>query len=83
MTSACPTCHTVRGTLSQGLLGPDLTHVGSRRRIAGGSLTNNTANLSAWVTHAQSLKPAAEMPDLTAFTGQQLRMLVAYLQSLK
>ena len=80
---ACAACHTVRGTAAHGQVGPDLTHVASRRYIAGGTLENNTANLAAWVTHAQSLKPAAQMPDLTEFTGTQLRALVAYLQSLK
>lgn len=81
--AACALCHTVRGTPAHGQVGPELTHVGSRRRIAGGMLDNNTANLSAWVTSAQSLKPGAEMPDLTQFTGDELRSLVAYLQSLK
>ncbi len=74
---ACAVCHTVRGTAAHGQVGPDLTHVASRRYIAGGTLENNTANLAAWVTHAQSLKPAAQMPDLTEFTGTQLRALVA------
>jgi cytochrome c1 len=41
------------------------------------------ANLEDWITHAQSLKPDAQMPDLTQFSGQQLRQLVAYLQQLK
>jgi cytochrome c oxidase subunit 2 len=81
--AACALCHTVRGTDAHGQVGPELTHVGSRRRIAGGMFDNNTANLAAWVTHAQSLKPGSQMPDLTQFTGRQLRALVAYLQSLK
>jgi cytochrome c oxidase subunit II len=81
--AACVVCHTVRGTTAQGQYGPDLTHVGSRRYIAGGTLPNTTANLTAWVTHAQSFKPGARMPNITQFTGVQLRALVAYLQSLK
>lgn len=81
--AACPLCHTIRGTPAQGSVGPELTHVGSRRRIAGGAFVNNTANLEAWITHAQSLKPGAQMPDLTQFRGEDLRAMVAYLQSLK
>jgi cytochrome c oxidase subunit 2 len=81
--AACPLCHSVRGTPARGTVGPDLTHVGARRRIAGGSLDNDTANLAAWISHAQSLKPGAQMPDLTQFDGQELRDLTAYLQSLK
>ncbi len=83
MAAACPLCHKVRGTEALGQVGPDLTHVGSRRPIAGGMLENNVANLGAWVTHAQSLKPGAQMPDLTQFSGRDLRAVVAYLQSLR
>ena len=81
--SPCVACHTVRGTAAHATIGPDLTHLASRHYIAGGSLENNTANLSAWVTHAQSLKPGSRMPDLTVFTGAELRALVAYLNTLK
>jgi cytochrome c oxidase subunit 2 len=81
--AACPLCHTVRGTAALGSVGPDLTHVASRDRIAGGMLDNNTANLSAWIVHAQALKPGAQMPDLAQFSGLESREIVAYLQSLK
>jgi cytochrome c oxidase subunit 2 len=81
--TACAMCHTVRATPALGTVGPDLTHLASRATIAGGMLENNTANLHAWVTHAQSLKPGAQMPDLTRYTGAELHDLVAYLQSLR
>ncbi|HET6805118.1 MAG TPA: c-type cytochrome [Frateuria sp.] len=83
MAAPCAACHTIRGTPAQGQVGPDLTHVGSRTRIAGGSLVNDTANLEAWIVHAQSLKPGARMPDIDKLTGAQLRDLTTYLQSLK
>lgn len=83
MNNACVLCHTVRGTPARGKVGPELTHLASRNRIAGGMMRNNTANLMAWVTHAQSLKPGSQMPDLTAFTGEELHALVAYLQTLE
>lgn len=64
-------------------IGPDLTHVASRRAIAAGMLRNDdTANLEAWITHVQSLEPGVPMPDLTAFTGRELRPPVAYVQQL-
>jgi cytochrome c oxidase subunit 2 len=83
LSAACATCHTIRGTGANGLIGPDLTHIGSRKTIAGGMLTNNTAHLEAWVTNAQSLKPGAQMPNVSQFTGSDLRALVSYLQSLQ
>jgi cytochrome c oxidase subunit 2 len=79
----CSNCHTVRGTVAGGRVAPDLTHLGSRQFIASNSYPNNNAYLEAWVTHAQSLKPGAQMPNLTQFNGEQLQQLVAYLQQLK
>lgn len=63
--------------------GPDLTHVASRARIAGGTLENNKANLMAWIIKAQSLKPGSHMPDLVQFDSEQLHALAAYLQTLR
>lgn len=83
LSGPCTLCHTVRGTLAGGTVGPDLTHIGSRRYIAANVFPNNNAYLEAWVTHAQSFKPETQMPDLTSFTGQQLRDLVAYLRQLQ
>jgi len=79
----CMMCHSIRGTLAGGTVAPDLTHIGSRRMIAANSFPNDDAYLEAWVTHAQSLKPGALMPNLAAFNGRQLRDLVAYLRQLK
>jgi cytochrome c oxidase subunit 2 len=83
LSGGCSLCHTIDGTLAAGTVGPNLTHIGSRRKIAANLLDNNTANLMAWVTHARSLKPAVVMPNMTQFTGDQLRELVVYLESLK
>ena len=83
LSGPCSMCHTVRGTVAGGQVAPDLTHIGSRRMIAANVYQNNDAYLEAWITHAQSLKPGAEMPNLTHFTGQQLADLVAYLRQLQ
>ena len=83
MTHQCALCHTVRGTPAQGLVGPDLTHFGGRTRLAANAFPNSTAPLSAWVTHAQSMKPNAQMPSMASFSGAELREMVAYLQGLK
>jgi cytochrome c oxidase subunit 2 len=79
----CAMCHEVRGTVAGGRVAPDLTHIGSREYIASNTYRNNDAYLEAWVTHAQSLKPEAEMPNLTQFSGEQLHDLVAYLRQLQ
>lgn len=79
----CSMCHAVRGTVAGGSVAPDLTHIGSRQMIAANVYPNNDAYLEAWITHAQSLKPGSQMPDLTQFSGEQLSDLVAYLRQLK
>jgi cytochrome c oxidase subunit 2 len=83
LSNQCALCHTIRGTAANGRLGPDLTHVGSRLGIAANTLPNDVASVTAWVTHAQSLKPYSQMPNITAFTGEEIRALTTYLSGLK
>jgi cytochrome c oxidase subunit 2 len=83
LSSPCSLCHGIRGTPARGAVAPDLTHLAGRLGIAANSLENNKANLSAWVTHAQSLKPSSLMPNVTQFSGDELRALIAYLQQLR
>jgi cytochrome c oxidase subunit II len=83
LSSPCSLCHMIRGTPARGAVAPDLTHLASRQGIAANALENNKANLSAWVTHAQALKPSSMMPNVTQFSGDDLQALVAYLQQLR
>lgn len=77
----CAGCHAVRGTDAAGVFGPDLTHLGSRRLIAAGTLQNTMQNVLDWVQHAQQIKPDAMMPSFT-LTTQQADELSAYLATL-
>ena len=79
--SACIGCHTVTG-ISQGKIGPELTHVGGRATIAGALFPNTTDMLHRWITNAPSLKPGVLMPP-QALSAADLDAVVAYLQSLK
>ncbi|MBW3543958.1 MAG: cytochrome c oxidase subunit II, partial [Planctomycetes bacterium] len=45
----CGACHTVRGTSASGVVGPDLTHVGSRLSLAGGILPNEPEAFERWI----------------------------------
>jgi cytochrome c oxidase subunit II len=80
-TSPCTTCHTVEG-VSKGYIGPNLTHFGSRTTLAAGVLKNDPADVAAWITDPQKIKPGAYMPGLV-LPGPKLNALVAYLESLK
>ncbi len=79
----CAGCHTVRGTPAAGLLGPDLTHVGSRLSIGAGMLPTNEGALAGWIASSQHLKPGNLMPSFQHFSGEELRSLAAYLGSLQ
>jgi cytochrome c oxidase subunit 2 len=82
MISRCGGCHTVRGTSAGGVLGPDLTHLMSRRTLASGALANTPGNLLGWISDPQSAKPGAQMPA-TFLSGPDLTHLHAYLASLR
>lgn len=79
----CGGCHRVRGTEADGVIGPDLTHLGSRRRIAAASFPMNQGTLAGWIADNQHLKPGNHMPSFAIFSGVELRALAAYLEGLK
>jgi cytochrome c oxidase subunit 2 len=79
--AACVGCHTIQG-VSQGNVGPNLTHVGSRTTIAAGTLDNTPENLRHWIKNPQEVKPGALMPA-NLLPDQNLDLVVAYLMSLK
>ncbi|MFH5803069.1 cytochrome c oxidase subunit II [Alienimonas sp. DA493] len=81
--SGCGACHAIRGTPADGVVGPDLTHVGGRPTIGAGLLPNNEANLVRWIARPDGLKPGAEMPAFDHLPKAELRALAVYLKSLK
>ena len=80
--SACIGCHRIEGTPAAGIVGPDLTHMGSRMTIAAEVLPNTPENMARWLEDPQAIKPGNTMPDL-GLTDEQIRLLVAYLESLE
>jgi cytochrome c oxidase subunit 2 len=82
LASQCPMCHAIAGTPAGSRVGPDLTHVGSRRTIAAGTLPNTRGNLAGWVVNPQSIKPGAKMPP-NALSPDDLQALLAYLETLR
>jgi cytochrome c oxidase subunit 2 len=78
----CGACHAVRGASAWGKLGPDLTHLMSRKGLAANTLPNTPAHLSGWIADPQGIKPGAKMPVL-AISGQELTVIRNYLATLK
>lgn len=81
--SGCGACHSVRGTRADGVIGPDLTHVGARLSLGAGLLPNQTVDFERWVSSTSRLKPGAHMPPFGMLPRAELSALAAFLESLK
>jgi cytochrome c oxidase subunit II len=71
----CTNCH-LRS------VGPDLTHIASRRTLAAGALENTPENLAAWLHDPDDFKPGSNMPNFKLSPGD-VRALVAFLETQK
>lgn len=79
----CSQCHVVRGTTAFfGHVGPDLTHLMSRRTLAAGTLRNVKGNLAGWIADPQTHKPGNRMPRIV-LPPADFHALVDYLASLQ
>lgn len=82
-TARCITCHTIQNVPgATGKVGPDLTHIGSRKTIGAALLPNNRGNLAGWIASPQPLKPGVRMPA-SYIASDDLMALVDYLEGLK
>jgi cytochrome c oxidase subunit II len=78
---ACFACHTIRGVMAIGHMGPDLTHVMSRDTLASGAVPNTTENLRQWIRNPGIFKPGSLMPPQD-LTDHELEQIVGYLKTL-
>jgi cytochrome c oxidase subunit II len=83
LASGCGTCHTVRGTPAAGSIGPDLTHLASRRSIGADTLPLDHDNLVRFIEEGQKIKPGNRMPEFRIFSPTQRDALVSYLLGLR
>ena len=82
LSAPCSLCHSVAGTDARGTLGPDLTHLASRRSIAAGTLPMTRGHLAGWIVDPQAIKPGVKMPS-NQLQPNDLQALLAYLETLK
>jgi cytochrome c oxidase subunit 2 len=82
LASSCVMCHAIGGTPAGSRIGPDLTHLASRRTIAAGTLPNTRGNLAGWILDPQAIKPGVKMPP-NKLDSDDLQALLTYLESLK
>jgi cytochrome c oxidase subunit 2 len=83
LANGCGACHTVRGTPADGVVGPDLTHVGGRVSLAAGTLRNTPGDLQRWIEATNWVKPGVHMPAYDMLNGADLVPLAAYLSGLR
>ena len=96
----CIGCHAVKGVpTAVGVIGPNLSHFGSRTTLAAGYYPNDARHLALWIKNARRMKPGIIMPTLgkgqmdpqtkqavsmsLGLDDQQIADMVAYLLSLK
>lgn len=79
----CGSCHTVAG-VSEGDVGPNLTHFASRTSFAGSIFDNTDANLRKWLADPQGVKPGNKMliPG-GRLSPDEITKLIAYLNTLR
>jgi cytochrome c oxidase subunit 2 len=82
LTHACIMCHSIRGTDAGSKMGPDLTHLASRKMIAAESLPNTPGALAAWIIDPQRIKPGNKMAP-NPLAPDDLQALITYLQTLE
>jgi cytochrome c oxidase subunit 2 len=79
----CMDCHAIQGVPgADARIGPDLTHIASRRELGGGVSENTPQNLRLWLKNPLAVKPGVLMPAFN-LTDLQLNELDAYFETLK
>lgn len=81
--NGCGACHAIRGTPSMATIGPDLTHLGSRRSVAAATLPNDIDQIARWIGEPDHVKPGALMPPFRMLPANERRAIAAYLRSLQ
>lgn len=82
LTNTCVLCHIVHGTQAGSRVGPDLTHVASRLRLAAGTLPMTRGHLAGWVSDPHGIKPGVRM-SVNPLRPDDLQSLLDYLENLK
>jgi cytochrome c oxidase subunit II len=81
--NGCGACHAIRGTRADGVIGPDLTHVGSRLTLGAGTAENGREALARWITETGALKPDVHMPAFPMLPDAEVDAIATFLASLR
>jgi cytochrome c oxidase subunit 2 len=81
--AGCGACHAVRGTAANGKVGPDLSRLGERRKIAAATLSMTSENIARFITDSQHVKPGNLMPNFRVLSAEDVASVSTYLAGLK
>ena len=81
--NGCNACHTIRGSEADGVIGPDLTHVGGRLSLGAGILPNEPEAFQRWITSTDHVKPGVHMPPFGMLPPEEVNALAAFLEALR
>ncbi len=83
LAAGCGACHAIRGTPAAGTIGPDLTHLASRRSVGAGTLAMTEASIKQFIARGQHIKPGNRMPPFRIFADADLDAMASYLAGLR
>ena len=79
----CPSCHVIAGHFTGSPIGPDLTHMGSRRSLAAGALPMTQDAIARFIRDPAAIKPGALMPAFERMSPEDAQAVAAYLAGLR
>ena len=79
----CGACHRVAGTQANGTVGPDLSHVGSRKTLGAGILPNDREAMERFIAYPHLIKPGSKMPSFSMLPHEDVAAIAAWLRGLK
>ncbi len=86
LTAGCVGCHAMAGQVTEkmtAMIGPNLSHVGSRSTIVAAMMENNDTDLAHWLRNPQAVKPDALMKLPRPLTEVEIAALVHYVRAHK
>ncbi|WP_246249116.1 cytochrome c oxidase subunit II [Chelativorans alearense] len=83
LANGCGACHAIRGTEADGAVGPDLTHLASRKTLAAGSLPNTEDAIARFIAEPDEVKPGVRMPAFGMLPQDEIDAIAAYLARLE
>lgn len=83
MRNGCGACHRIDGTEAQGIIGPDLSHLGSRETIGAGTLDNTQEAIARFIAAPDRIKPGSKMPAFRMLPPEEIVAIASYLKALR